>query len=221
MQVTSRASCLLLLGAASALAGCASPQPKPYQDIQSSSYLSPNEQSRRGHEPYAYTADVDWKRYRSFVMDPVTIYRGADNQFNPKITEQDKQELASYMQQQFESKLRQRFEQAPVPVDGTLRIRVTLTGAKGTTKFLSTWTRMDLGGAPINTVQAIRGREGLMTGSVSYAVEIYDASSQKLLKAYVDKQYPNAMNIGATFGKLGASKRGIDKGADSLLASLQ
>lgn len=221
MQSITRASCLLLLGAATALAGCASPQPKPYQDLPSSSYLSPNDQSRRGHEPYAYSGNVDWKRYSSFTLDPVIIYRGADNQFNPKISEQDKQELASYMQQQFENKLRQRFEPATVPANGTLRIRLTLTGAKGTTKFFSTWTRMDLGGMPINTVQAIRGKEGLMTGSVSYAVEIYDASSQRLLKAYVDKQYPNAMNLRATFGKLGASKRGIDKGADSLLASLQ
>lgn len=221
MSISPKASSLLLLGVATALTGCASSQPKPYQGIESSSYLSPNDQGRHGHEPYAYSSNVDWKHYSSFMMDPVTVYSGADNQFDRKITEQDKQELASYTQQQFESKLRQRFQEASSPGDGTLRIRVTLTGAKGTTKFFSTWTRMDIGGVPINTVQAIRGKEGLMTGSVSYAVEIYDASTNRLLKAYVDKQYPNAMNLKATFGKLGASKRGIDKGADSLLAGLQ
>ncbi|GGA03335.1 DUF3313 domain-containing protein [Dyella caseinilytica] len=221
MQITTKASCLLLLSIAAALTGCASTQPKPYQGIESSTYLRPNDQSKRGHEPYAYTSNADWKRYSRFIMDPVTIYNGADNQFDAKITDEDKAELATYMQQQFEDKLEQRFKKESFPADGTLRIHVTLTGAKHTTKFFSTFTRMDLGGMPINTVQAIRGKEGLMTGSVSYAVEIYDASTNRLLKAYVDKQYPNALNMKATFGKLGASKRGIDKGADSLLAGLQ
>jgi hypothetical protein len=221
MHISSRASCFLMLGVTAALAGCASPQPRPYQGIESSSYLTPNEQSNRGHDPYIYNTNVDWKRYNSFIMDPVTVYSGADNQFDKKIAEQDKEELASYMQQQFESKLSQRFQETSSPGDGTLHIHVTLTGAKGTTKFFSTWTHVDIGGLPINTVQAIRGKEGLMTGSVSYAVEIYDASTHHLLKAYVDKQYPNAMNLKATFGKLTAAKRGVDKGADSLIAGLQ
>jgi hypothetical protein len=59
-----------------------------------------------------------------------------------------------------------------------------------------------------------------MAGSVNYAVEIYDAASNCLLSAYVTKQYPNAMNAGATFSALKGSKVGIDKGADALLAEL-
>jgi hypothetical protein len=58
-------------------------------------------------------------------------------------------------------------------------------------------------------------------GSVSYSVEIYDAASNLLLKAFVTKQYPNAMNIVATFGSLHAAKTGIEKGADALVASLK
>jgi hypothetical protein len=221
MRMTFKATCFFVVGAAAALTGCASPQPRPYAGIESSSYLQPNDQGRRGHEPYAYSTHVNWKRYDSFIMEPVTIYRGSDHQFDPKITEQDKAELAGYMQQRFQEKLSQRYSPASGPASGTLRFHVTLTGAKGTTAFLSTFTRMDVGGTPINAVQAVRGKEGLMTGSVSYAVEIYDASTGQLLKAYVDKQYPNAMNMKATFGKLAASKRGIEKGADSLLAGLQ
>ncbi len=220
MRISPKASCFLLLGIAAALTGCASTQPRPYQGIESSNFLQPNDQGRRGHEPYAYSSSVNWKRYNNFVLEPVAIYRGADNQFDPKITEQDKEELAGYMQQQFEDKLRQRYAQSAPNRENTLRIRVTLTGAKGSTAFLSTFTRMDIGGTPINAVQAARGKEGLMTGSVSYAVEIYDASTNQLLKAYVDKQYPNAMNMKATFGRLTASKRGIDKAADALVATI-
>jgi hypothetical protein len=34
-------------------------------------------------------------------------------------------------------------------------------------------------------LQAARGKEGAFTGSVSYAVEVYDASTNQLLGAYV------------------------------------
>jgi hypothetical protein len=34
----------------------------------------------------------------------------------------------------------------------------------------------------------------------------------------VTRQYPNPSNIGASFGSLGASKTGIEKGADALVA---
>ncbi len=102
-----------------------------------------------------------------------------------------------------------------------LRLKLTLTGAGTNTAVVSTFTRFDLVGAPYNIVQSVRGKEGMFIGSVSYSVEIYDATSSRLLKAYVTKQYPNAMNVGASFGKLGASKTGIEKGARELLAELK
>jgi hypothetical protein len=71
-----------------------------------------------------------------------------------------------------------------------------------------------------NGVQSIRGGQGAFSGSVSYAVEVYDGASGQLLKAYVSKQYPNAMNLPAAFGSLGAAKTGLDKGADALVAQL-
>jgi len=211
---------ILLCAAVLTLAACATTRPMPYQGISSSSYLRPNEDAHRGHQPYVYDTPVEWGRYRSFVLDPVDIYRGPDQQFE-KVSEQDKQALAGYMQEQFQARLGERYAQVSEPRRDTLRIRITLTGARASTRFISTFTKMDIGGAPYNTVQAIRGREGLFTGSVSYAVEIYDASSQRLLKAYVDKQYPNAMNMKATFGSLSAARTGIQKGADNLLQNLQ
>jgi len=219
MRVLTKPSCIFALGAI-ALAGCASTQPKPYQGIESSNQMRPNTEGRHGHEPYAYNANVDWNQYSTFVMDPVAIYSGPDADFK-KVTEQDKRDLAAYMEDIFHSKLRSRYAEVLSPRAGTLRVHVTLTGAKGTTKFLSTATHMDLGGTPINAVRAMRGREGTFMGSVNYAVEVYDASSNRLLKAYVDKQYPSAMSLKSTFGKWTASKRGIDNAADSLVESMK
>jgi hypothetical protein len=221
MRIHMKASCFVLLGAASVLAGCATTRPVAYQGLESSAKLQPNDQGKHGHEPFVYnTPAVDWHRYTSFILDPVTIYQGPDQQFE-KISDDDKSDLANYMQAQFEQKLRQRYSEASVPDTSTLRIKLTLTGAKRSTTFISSFAKVDMGGGPYNAVQAMRGREGAFTGSVSYAVEIYDASTNQLLKAYVDKQYPNAMNMKATFGALSASKTGIQKGADSLLDNLK
>src|SRR5882762_7501931 len=94
----------------------------------------------------------------------------------------------------------------------TLRLRLTLTGASTNTPVLGPLSRFDIAGGLYNSVQAVRGGEGTFTGSVIYAVEIYDAPTNRLLSAYVTKQYPGSLNIMASFGSLSAAETGIDKG---------
>ena len=60
-----------------------------------------------------------------------------------------------------------------------------------------------------------------MSGSANYAVEIHDATNGRLLRSYVTRQDPNAMNVGATFSPLAASRVRIEKGADALVAELR
>jgi hypothetical protein len=136
------------------------------------------------------------------------------------MSEKDKVELADYMQAQFREKLATRFQIAGTPAPGTLRVHLTLTGAATTPAVIGPFSHFDLAGGLYNGVQAIRGRQGMIGGSVVYAVEIHDAVSGKLLSAYITKQYPGAMNVGASFGALGAAKTGIEKGADALVAQL-
>jgi hypothetical protein len=202
------------------LAGCASVEPVAYSGIASSSYLKPDPQDKSGRVPYRFSTQADWQQYRKLIIDTVVVYRGADNQFGD-MSDADKAALASYMQTKFEEKLRTRFEPANAPGPNTLRLKLTLTGASTTTPFLGPFTRFDLSGGIYNVVQTARGKEGAFTGSVMYAVEIYDASTGRLLNAYVTKQYPNPYNIGASFGSLSASKTGIEKGADALVAQLR
>ncbi len=216
-MLTTRAA---LIAACATLAGCTSANPTVYADLASASQLQPNPQDKSGRMPYLYQGEVDWRQYSKIIVDPVTVYNGRDNQFG-KVSENDRTFLANYMQDQFTEKLRTRFAIVNAPSPGTLRLHLTLTGAKTTTAVLGTVTRVDIAGGVYNTVQAVRGREGSMTGSVNYAVEIYDAASNRLLSAYVAKQYPNAMNIGASFTALDASMVGIRKGADALLAQMK
>jgi hypothetical protein len=134
---------------------------------------------------------------------------------------EDKTELAHYMHGQLTEKLVSRFSRVSDPSPGTLRLKVTLTGATTNTPVISTFSHLDLAGNLYNGVQAVRGRQGMISGSVTYAVEIHDASTNRLLSAFVAKQYPGAMNIVSSFGSLAAAKTGIDKGVDALVESFK
>ncbi|AIY42899.1 hypothetical protein LT85_3741 [Collimonas arenae] len=214
----SRLALVVLCGVA--LAACSSIQPVPYSGISSSSVLTANTKDDSGRIPYSYSTPVDWSKYNRIIIDPVTAYRGPDQQFGD-MDEKDKATLVSYMQTQFTEKLKTRFLVTSNASANTLRVKLTLTGAATSTPVLSTFSRFDLGGGPYNAVQTARGKEGLFTGSVIYAVEIYDAPNDRLLSAFITKQYPSPWNIGATMGSLAASKAGIEKGADALVAQLK
>jgi hypothetical protein len=220
-----RLTLLPALAALFFLAGCASPDPVPYRDLASSGYLRTNPADDGGREPYSYTSAVNWSNYSFAIMAPVEIYKGADNQFGD-MSSKDKGVLAEYLYSRFSEKLASRFRMtrevalASSPGMPALRIKVTLTGASTNTPVLSTLTRFDIAGGLYNGVQAIRGREGMLTGSVLYAVEIYDARQNRLLKAFIAKQYPGVYDLGAGIGSLSAAKAGIDNGADDLLEQL-
>jgi hypothetical protein len=220
MSISITANRLLIAALCASLAACGSPQPVAYSGIASSSQLVPNKQDDSAHIPYRYSTQVDWRAYSRILIDPVVIYQGMDNQFGD-MSAADKTELARYMQSQFSEKLRGRFAVATDPAPDTLRLKLTLTGAATNTPVLSTFSHLDMAGNLYNGVQAVRGREGMISGSVTYVVEIRDASTNRLLSASVTKQYPGAMNIGASFGSLAAAKTGIEKGAEALAESLK
>lgn len=202
------------------LAACASPDPVAYRELPSSPQLRSNPANADGRVPYKYAAQARWRSYESVILDPVDIYRGRDHQFDD-LSEADKLELADHMWLQFSDKLSKSFRLATAPAPATLRIKLTLTGAETNTAVLSTFTRFDIGGGIYNGVQAARGREGMMSGSVIYSVEVYDAHTGQLLLAEITKQYPGAYDIGATVGSLAAAKAGIEKGAEALAAELR
>ena len=215
-----RTAWLPLVLMAGVLAGCASSRPVDYTGLASTAWLAPNPQNRNGRIPFAYSApDVDWSRYTSVMLDPVTIYEGADQQFGDA-SGADKSKLASYTQTRFAEALKGRYALATVGGSRTLRVHVTLTGVETSTPVLSTLTKVAPAGIVVNTVQTARGKQASFSGSISFAVEVYDSESNQLLRAYIEKQYPAAENVVASFGSLSASEAGIRNGAEDLLAKL-
>ncbi|MBK0031272.1 DUF3313 domain-containing protein [Erwinia sp. S43] len=211
---------LALLASVALLAGCAGSAPNKYAGLDSSSRLTANPSEDSDRIPFKYASPVNWKKYDSINIAPVTIYQGSDGQFND-VERSDRQQLADYMQKKFSEVLGKKFKVVSSPAPGTLNLKLTLTGADTTPQVIGTFTKFDLAGGPYNIVQSVRGGRGLMSGYVNYAVEIHDTATNELLLAYIAEQYPNAMNVGATFGALSAAETGIDKGADQLLEKLQ
>jgi hypothetical protein len=217
---TSRKVLLSLVLCAGAIAGCASTKPVSYGGLTSATQLAANPQDKDEHVPFLYSAvDTEWRKYTSVILDPVVVYGGPDQQFG-NTSEADKTELAAYMQTQFAQALRTRYAPVTAPGPTTLRIHVTLTGVETSTPVLSPLTKIAPINALINVVQTARDKQAFFTGSVSYAVEIYDGASNHLLRAYVTKQYPWAENVAVSFTALGASRSGVRNGAEALLAQL-
>jgi hypothetical protein len=219
MFMHKRAPFFLAVATVLSLTACASVQPVAYTGISSSSQLTKNRDEDSAKIPYKYAAPVVWSRYTQVLLDPVIVYRGDDGQFGDMKAD-DRAALADYMRDTFSRKLATRFDVTKQATPDALRVKLTLTGAEKTTAVVGQAMHFDLAGNLYNGVQSIRRGQGAFSGSVSYAVEIYDSTSGQLLRAYVSKQYPNAMNLPAAFGSLSAAKTGLDKGADALVAQL-
>jgi Protein of unknown function (DUF3313) len=202
-----------------AVTGCATTHPVNYQKVTSAPQLAPNPQDKHGHVPFLYSAANDWHKYAAVIVDPVTVYSGPDQQFG-NTSDADKTVLAAYMQKEFAEALKPKFALVTELGPTTLRIHVTLTGVETSTPVLSSLTKIAPINLMVNVVQTARDKQAIFTGSVSYAVEVYDSASNQLLRAYVAKQYPFAENLFASFGTSDASRAGIRNGAKDLVAQL-
>lgn len=208
---------LLMMG----VAGCAATTPAHYRSLDSSTQLTPNPQNQNGHIPLYYSSpDAQLASYTEVMLDTVTVYSGEDQQFG-KLSAVERQQLADYMQTQFSQALGQKYVLTSVPGPDTLRIHLTLTGASASTPVLSTVKQIMPVGAVLGTLKSAADKPSRTLGSVTYAVEIYDGLSNRLLRAFVAKQYPAAENIPASLGALSAAETGIKKGAKALLTQLQ
>lgn len=125
--------------------------PTVYEGLASAAHLQPNPQDKGGKVPYEYRGNADWRQYNRIIVDPVVIYAGRDNQF-VKMQERGKAELAAYMRNEFAAKLRTRFAMVDAAGPATLRLRLTLTGAKTTTPVLGPFSHLDVGGGVHNSV---------------------------------------------------------------------
>jgi hypothetical protein len=207
------ASAALLTGAV-AVAGCASSLPPvAYEQLPSATLLRPVKNSE---EPFQYrSAMADLRGYSKLAIDPVTIYSGPDAQFG-SVSQEDRQIVADYMGRTFIEVLGKRYRIVAAPQPGAARLHLTLTGLKTSTPVLSTVSHIVPFGLVANGVRKAEGDDGTFYGSVSYAAELFDASTGDLLRAYVMKETAGALDVTASVGTLDAARSGVRIGAQRL-----
>ncbi|PTW52905.1 uncharacterized protein DUF3313 [Breoghania corrubedonensis] len=211
---------LALMICTAALGGCASSPVHLYQGIASSAQMSVNSNDRSQKTPFAFAGDMrKLASYSSVTLEPIEIYRGPDNQFD-NLSSSQIQELSAYAGRAFSKALSKHGILADQASSTALRLRIVLTGAHLSVPVLGTVSKVTPVGFALNGVKAVAGKEGRFTGDVTYVAEFRDGTSGELLWAYVSKQFPSAVDVGASIRQLDAAKTGIRLGADSLAKNI-
>ena len=136
---------------------------------------------------------VDRFTYDRLILDPVDVYAGADSEF-VGLSDREKHELSQYMFRRFASTLSQRFELTHTADEGkTLRVHLILAGAEVSPVVATAVTWFDYAGGLYNFVQGLFGGHSAYSGSVTYAVEIFDAANGNLIEAMI--QFKNIVGV--------------------------
>jgi hypothetical protein len=154
--------------------------------------------SHESGESWTYVKPaVDLRKYRTIIIEPTALYNGADAQFDD-VTMADREKYADLITHELRGEIAKSFPAVSRPGPDTARLRITLLGVDTTTGGVATATRVMPIGFAINAVKSIAGKPGRMTGSILYAAELTDGTSNELQVAAVRRRSPDALDIPAT-----------------------
>ena len=155
-------------------------------------------QDSSGSESWTYVQPTSrFLKYRTVIVEPTTVYQGPDAQFED-IDKADRSKFAAIITDELRSELAKTFPAPAKPQADTLRLRLTLLGAQKTEGGIATATRVTPFGFATSAVKSALGKKGTLTGSVLFAVELYDARTNELLLAAVRRRTPDALDVPAT-----------------------
>ncbi|HET9394562.1 MAG TPA: DUF3313 domain-containing protein [Nitrospiraceae bacterium] len=164
-------------------------------DLPSSQLMS---HDQAGTESWTYVKPgLELSKYRSVIVEPTVVYDGPDAQFDG-IEREDRARFAQILTTAVGSELAGAFPPPAKAGPGTLRIRLTLLGAKKTKGGIATATRATTFGLATNAVMSAIGKPGTLTGSMLVAIEAFDEGNNELLVAAVRRRSPDALDIPAT-----------------------
>lgn len=158
-------------------------------------------QDKQGSENWTYAQPRSvFTKYRTVIVDPTSVYQGPDAQFDD-IDSADRYKMASVITDQLRSELTKTFPAPARPQADTLRLRVTVLGATKTKGGLATATRVTPVGFGLSALKSALGKPGTLTGSVLFAVELFDARTNELLLAAVRRRTPDPLDVPATISQ--------------------
>ena len=155
-------------------------------------------QDKPGAESWTYAQPQSvFLKYRTVIVDPTAVYHGPDAQFDG-IDPADRSKYADLITQELRSEIAKTFPAPARPQADTMRLRVTILGAQRTRGGLATATRVTPVGFATSALKSALGKKGTLTGSILYAVEVFDARTNELLIAAVRRRTPDPLDVPAT-----------------------
>ena len=178
-------------------------------------------QDQPGTESWTYVQPRSrFATYRTVIVEPTVVYQGPDAQFDG-ITPADRVKYAEMITNELRSELAKSFPAPPRAQADTLRLRVTIIGANKTKGGIATATRVTPLGFATSALKSAMGKTGTFTGSLLYAVELYDARSNELLLAAVRRRTPDPLDVPATLSTTDTVKAIAREFADGARKRLQ
>ena len=180
-------------------------------------------QDKANSEDWTYVKPgAVFTQYRTVIIDPTSVYSGPDAQFDG-VEQVDRVKYATAFTDELRGEIAKTFPSPAKVQPDTLRLHVTLLGATKTKGGLATATRVTPVGFGLSALKSAFGKTGSLTGSVLYAVELYDARSNELLIAAVRRRTPDPLDVPATISQTETVKavaREFADGARKRLVSL-
>jgi len=178
-----------MLGVPLFLAGCVAIHRtrtvEPYGFLRDSSML---EKGRKDEALLIYTKKgVDFATYKQIMLDPVTVWLGANTDLRDMPAEQ-RQQLADYLYQAIRKQLERNFKVVDSPGRGILHLRVAIVDAKASNAALDTISAVVPVGIIISNVKRLTNGTHLFVGRVAIEAELRDSVSGERLAAAVDQR---------------------------------
>ena len=178
-------------------------------------------QDQAGTESWTYAQPrARFASYRTLIIEPTAVYQGPDAQFDG-IEPADRAKYAAMITQELQSEMAKSFPAPARAQADTLRLRVTIIGANKTKGGIATATRVTPLGFATSALKSALGKTGTFTGSLLYAVELYDARSNELLLAAVRRRTPDPLDVPATLSTTDTVKAIAREFADGARKRLQ
>jgi hypothetical protein len=206
---------ILLLNASPALAQTKDNAPVSLPSASKMTHDQPGSESWTYAQPRSR-----FTSYRTVIVEPTAVYHGPDAQFDG-IEPADRVRYAAMITDELRSELVKSFPSPPQAQADTLRLRVTIIGAHKTKGGLATATRVTPLGFATSALKSAMGKTGSFTGSLLYAVELYDARSNELLLAAVRRRTPDPLDVPATLSTTDTVKAIAREFADGARKRLQ
>ena len=201
-----------------ALAACANTTPTPMAGVAEASNMQASS---------AVTGRISWvkpgtdfKKYTSVMIAPVSIYDGTDTDWG-NTSPSDRTEIANYLQATYSKAIGQTLRIVNRPGPNTLLLKMELVGVQSNVPVAATVSRVYPAGLVANIFNQSTDKPGTFSGSVTYALSLFDSTSNTLLAAAINKKFPEALDVTSTFSTNAAAKAGIDQGAAQVGKTLQ